>query len=225
MFHVKRLISFVLIIASFKSYSQNALFFKEVALPHPVKVDQTVYEWNTMQIHFKNLSSKEQEFYYWVNYSRINPLRFFDSAVKPLTKIYPQLAGENLESLNHDLKNSPILPLLNLNDTLIKMAKMHASDITSHNAPPSHQSINGDSFIDRFKKHGLQKCGSENISFGAGSEDPLFMLVLLYLDIGVAELGHRKTLLNPLYTETGIDISFYKNGNIFLVEDFSCAQK
>jgi hypothetical protein len=222
---VKRLISLLLIIASLKSFSQKTLFFKEVALPHPVEIDQVVDQWNTMQVHLKDLSSKEREFYYWVNYSRINPSRFFDSAITPLTKIYPQLTGENLESLKHDLIKSSILPLLNINDTLLKMAKKHANDITSHNAPPSHQSVNGDSFIDRFKKYSLQKCGSENISFGAGNEDPLFMLVLLYLDIGVADLGHRKTLLNPLYTETGIGVSFYKDGNIFLVEDFSCTQK
>jgi uncharacterized protein YkwD len=47
----------------------------------------------------------------------------------------------------------------------------------------------------------------------------------LYLDINVPDLGHRKALLNPSFVETGIGISTYKNGNTFLVEDFSCRQK
>src|SRR5579884_1630269 len=104
--------------------------------------------------------------------------------------------------------------MLMLNTTLIKMAKEHADNIVSHNAAPSHNSTNGESFSDRFKENQLKNCGGENISFGANN--PEFLVALLYLDINVSNLGHRKALLNFNYIETGIGASTYKNGNAFL---------
>ena len=71
---------------------------------------------------------------------------------------------------------------------------------------------------------GLKNCGGENISYGGGDTDPLFMLIMLYLDINVSELGHRKALLSPAFLNTGIAIRNYSNGNTFLVEDFACIQ-
>jgi hypothetical protein len=201
------------------------LLFKDAEIPKPKTVQQTVIKWNQSQDGFVNLSVKEQQFYYWVNYSRSNPERFFDSVVKPMAEVYPQLKGKNYESLESDLKNTQKLPLFSLNDDLVKMAAFHAIDITSHNASPSHNSVNGETFPDRFKRFNLKNCGGENIGNGAGSTDILFMLVLLYLDINVPDLGHRKSLLNPAFINTGIAIASYKNGNSFVVEDFSCDQK
>jgi uncharacterized protein YkwD len=201
------------------------MLFREAEIPRPAKVEETVVEWNEGQVGYKSLSSEEQQFYYWVNYSRQNPSRFFDSVIMPISQVYPQLKGKNMESLETDLKNSPSLSLLSLNDALIKMSASHAADITSTDAKPSHNSTDGETFGDRFKKFSLMNCGGENISYGAKDADPLFMLAILYIDINVPDLGHRKTLLNPNYVNTGISIKTYKNGNVFLVEDFACSQK
>jgi hypothetical protein len=203
-------------------YSQGMLMFKDAVIPHPRAVDDKVNKWNMLQENFAKLSPREKEFYYWVNYSRRDPRRFFDSVVVRIVSIYPQLKGGNLESLRKDLSEAETLPLLSLNRILTQMAKDHALDIASHEAKPSHNSTNGQSFSDRFRNHNLTRCGGENISFGGG--EPIFLLVLLYLDINVPELGHRKTLLNPGYTETGLGVAEYKNGSIFIVEDFSCPQ-
>jgi hypothetical protein len=197
----------------------------DTKIPEPEKTDEQVLEWNKSQLVGKNNSPQEQEFLYWVNYSRKNPSEFYENAIKGIIKIYPQLKGKNLESLETDLKNSASLPMFTLNDNLNLMAQSHSRDITSNNASPSHVSTNGDGFTERFKEAGLKNCGGENISFTGGDGNALLMLVLLYLDINVPDLGHRKALLNPLFTETGIGISTYKNGNTFLVEDFSCSQK
>jgi Cysteine-rich secretory protein family len=214
----------VLIICS-RGYSQQMLMFKEAEIPKPKNIDETVLKWNQNQAGFSNLSLKEQQFYYWVNYSRFNPERFFDSVVKPMAEVYPQLKGKNYESLEKDLANTQKLPLFFLHEDLGKMADFHAKDITSHNATPSHNSVNGETFADRFKRFNLKNCGGENISNGAGSTDILLMIVLLYLDINVPDLGHRKSLLNPAFINTGIGAASYKNGNIFIVEDFACDQK
>jgi len=202
--------------------AQKMLMFKEAVIPYPKSVNNIVADWNNHQGSFNKLSHPEREFYYWVNYSRLNPKLFFDSVVRPIVTIYPQLKGDNLESLEKDIAKMQSLPLLTLNGSLTQMAKTHAIDIVSHEATPSHNSTNGQTFSERFKAHKFQKCGGENVSFGGN--DPIFLLVLLYLDINVPELGHRKALLNSAYTETGIGAAFYKNGNIFIVEDFSCVQ-
>jgi uncharacterized protein YkwD len=103
------------------------------------------------------------------------------------------------------------------------MAKDHALDIVSHEAMPSHNSSNGDTFSDRLKRKDLKACGGENLSYGNG--ETVFFLVLLYLDIRVPDLGHRENLLNPNYLETGVGVADYKEGKVFIVEDFACAQQ
>jgi len=203
------------------AYPQKMLLFKEAKIPTP-HIDLGVKSWIEGQENFHKLSSTEQDFYYWVNYSRANPGRFLDSVVVPITELYPQLKGEYLKSLRKDLLAADSLPLLLLNAGLIRMAKNHAIDITSSDAKPSHTSTNGNTFSDRFRIEKFQKCGAENLSFGAG--EPLFLLTLLYLDIDVPGVGHRKTLLNSQYCETGIGAANFKNGSLFLVEDFACAQ-
>ena len=184
--------------------------------------DKIVEDWNAKQPNFVNLNARAQEFYYWVNYSRSNSQRFFDSVVTLFTEVYPQLKGENYESLRKDLTEAKTLPLLTLNPKLIKMAKGHAEDIVTHQSNPSHNSTNGDSFSDRFKHQNLKDCGGENLSYGAG--EPVFLLVLLYLDLNVPNLGHRKALLNSNYVETGIAAATFDDGTVFIVQDFACRQ-
>lgn len=224
MFHVNQILNLLLLLIAIPCQSQKPLVFQRVALPKPAMNDRTVLAWNEHQKEYANLTQNEQEFYYWVNYSREKPQDFYENAVLPVIKVYPQLVSENLKSLGEDLKNASSLVFFRLNDTLLQMSTAHAKDITSSNANPSHNSTNGEEFSDRFKKNGLKNCGGENISYGGGDTDPLFMLIMLYLDINVPELGHRKALLNPAFVNTGISIRKYASGNTFLVEDFACGQ-
>jgi len=196
--------------------------FEEKPLPAFSVKDVAVLQFCINQPGYKQLDKTEKEFYYLVNYSRSHPEEFFENVITPIVVLYPQLKGDFFTSLKADLSKADSLPLLTLNEGLVQMAKNHSRDITSNSNKPSHTSTNGDSFIERFKKNGLKKCGGENISYG--SDNPAFLLTLLYLDVGVPSLGHRKALMNPNFTETGIGSSFFKNGSIFLVEDFACSQ-
>lgn len=204
----------------FNIYSQKMLSFQQANIPKPLLIDSEVNYFNVNQHEFNSLSSSDKEFFYWVNYSRKNPKRFYDSVILPIINVYPQLKGPNLISLKIDLYASSVLPLLSLNSILNNLAQQHANDITSKNLPPSHNSSNGRTFIERFQDLHFRNCGSENISYGL--DEPVFLLSLLYLDIGIEDLGHRKALLNSSLIETGIGSAFYKNGYLFLVEDFSC---
>ncbi|MBV9961731.1 MAG: CAP domain-containing protein [Parafilimonas sp.] len=221
---MKQLIKFCFLYFGLNASGQSIILFKDVPLPKHEANNEVVLKWNKNQPGLNELSAIEQQFYYWVNYSRKYPSQFFDSIVTPLANIYSQLKGSNYKSLEADLKNAGSISLLDLNSVLSQMAAYQAKDITTNNASPSHTSTNGETFVDRFKQFGFKNCGGENISYGASNATPIFMLVMLYLDINVPDLGHRKALLNPNYTSTGISVYAYKNGNIFLVEDFACAQ-
>lgn len=215
-------ITLFFIISATLCFSQRMMSFEEKVLPEPGLTDTTVLNFNSKQSGFSRLSIQERKFYYWVNYSRAYPKKFYDSVIMPISKVYPQLKGEYLSSLKADMEKNTALPLLSLNGKLYSMARAHAIDITSNNANPSHNSTNGETFMDRFKKNNLKKCGGENIGYGA--DKPIFTLALLYIDIGLPDLGHRKALMNPIFAETGIAYLYFKNGSTFVVEDFVCSQ-
>jgi hypothetical protein len=222
MIHVKLSGVLILCIICSTLFSQNYMSFEDKPLPAFSVQDEAVLQFCINQPAYKHLDKTEKEFYYLVNYSRSHPEEFFENVITPIVALYPQLSGDFFTSLKEDFSKADSLPLLKLNEALVQMAENHSKDITSNSDKPSHTSTNGDSFMERFKKSGLKKCGGENISYG--SDNPAFLLTLLYLDVGVPSLGHRKALLNPNFTETGIGSSFFKNGSIFLVEDFACPQ-
>jgi uncharacterized protein YkwD len=100
--------------------------------------------------------------------------------------------GQEAASLKADLKKvRKPFPMLALNDSLIKTAQYHASDIATKNAALSHTSTNGTDFGSRMKKAGIKYCASENISIT--SQSILIAAASLYLDIGLPSQGHRKT--------------------------------
>ncbi len=169
-----------------------------------------------------SLTSFQKEWFYWTNYSRINPKRFWDSIVAPLVKVYPQFQNPYSVSLKKDLYSTSPLSLLKPNKVLLRIAEDHANALANKKSSPSHTSPGGNTFQARVQKANIQKCAGENISFGP--PNAVLGLVLLYLDQGVPDHGHRLSLLSPSYTEMGIGISSYPDNNFMVVQDFSCNQ-
>jgi hypothetical protein len=168
----------------------------------------------------KLLTAEKKNWFYWTNYSRSNPRRFWDSVVLPLLKVYPQFQNGYSTSLKRDLYAAKPLPFLKPNPTLEASAQHQASALANAKANPSHTSPDGQTFGQRMQKVGL-KCVGENISFGPANA--VLSLVLLYLDQGVPDLGHRASLLNVSYTEMGIGISAYPNNLFMVIQDFGCS--
>ena len=193
-------------------------------VPKPTNRDSEVEAWDSTQTIYQKLNATGKDFFYWINFSRQNPKRFWDTVVQPTLNAFPTLNSSYSESLKSDLYHQPTLPLLKLNNTLMQTASAHAADICSHHAQPGHLSTDGRTFTDRIKAAGIKVCGGENISLG--DVDPLLSLVLLYIDYGIPTLGHRKALLNPDYLETGIGVGIYgSDGTLFIVQDFACNQQ
>lgn len=221
---MKHLLIYLLVFSPLYAFTQlKNIVLEDKPIPKPQQIDQQIKDFNSSQTQFATLNSTAQDFFYWVNYSRVNPKRFWDSVVTPILETFPTLKSSYSQSLKEDLYNQLPLPLLSLNNKLIFTAQGHANDIGTNNGTPGHISTDGRTFTDRIKTEGIKYCGGENVS--VGDVDPILSIVLLYIDYGIPTLGHRKALLNTSYVETGIGVAPYgKDGSIFIVQDFSCKQ-
>jgi hypothetical protein len=224
MFHVKHLL-LVLLLLPLISVAQHmgSTVLAVKGLPAMPTRDRTVDGYMDKFTETQTLTNIQKDWFYWTNYSRINPKRFWDSVIVPLIKIYPNLKNSYTNSLRKDLYNAQSLPLMQPNLSLIKVAQNHAQALADKKALPSHTSPSGVTFQQRMQSIGVKLCAGENISFGPGSV-PL-MLALLYIDEGVPDLGHRKNLLSPSYIEMGIGVGAYSDDRYMIIQDFACKQK
>jgi uncharacterized protein YkwD len=169
------------------------------------------------------LNSTQREWFYWTNYSRSNPKRFWDSVVAPILSIYPTFRNSYTNSLKKDLYQTPTLPLVKPNSLLGKTAQNLATALAGKRAGPSHTLPSGATFEERMKLIGIKSCAGENISFGPANT--VLMLVLLFIDEGVPDVGHRKTLLSANFAEMGVGIASYPDNRFMVVQDFACSQE
>ncbi len=213
----------VLLLIPFIASTQSIVVLEQRKINFNLSVDKEVEDWNRSFYSYNNLSKEEKEILYWTNYSRKDPVRFWDSVMVPILSVFPQLRGKFAVSLKQDLFAAGQLPMFGLNDTLNVTAKNHALDIGLKTASISHTSTNGTRFVDRLQSVGVRNCGSENMSLGNG--DVLMSVAMLYLDHGLENLGHRKTLLNKEYIYIGIGATNYGTNQLFYVQDFACNQQ
>ncbi|HEX6914425.1 MAG TPA: CAP domain-containing protein [Chitinophagaceae bacterium] len=213
---------FLLVLLPFMGKGQSVVVLEQRSINFNLSIDQEIVNWNASFRGFESLSKEEKEIYYWTNYSRKDPRRFWDSVMVPIMVTFPQLRGAYAASLKQDLYATRRLPLLALSDTLNQTSKSHAEDIGFKSASISHTSTNGTRFSERLTQAGIRNCGSENMSLGNG--DVLMAIAMLYLDYGLENLGHRKTLLNPEYVHIGVGATHYGTEQLFFVQDFSCEQ-
>ncbi len=223
MFHVKQLLFlFFIPLLSFSQHFGNTTLPVK-AMPVLPPKDVSILRFLESYSEYNALNLIQKDWFYWTNYSRINPKPFWDSVVSPILTDYPTLKSTFTASLKTELYNTSPLPIVKPNISLLKISQAFATEMSSQNASPSHTSPSGATFSERMKASLIIKCAGENLSFGPSN--PVLMLVLLYIDEGVPSLGHRHTLLNPAFVEMGIGISKYSNNNSIIIQDFACNQK
>lgn len=224
MFHVKRFFITLFFIPLF-TFSQDVgnAVLQDDELPQFKMTNQKVFQFLQQSYpRYDSMPSLIKEWFYWTNYSRTEPKEFYDNVVRPLSTAIPALQTSNLKSLQRDLYKAEALPMLKPNDALSSVADQFVKEMTSKNAKPSHNSPSGSTFQTRMQSISIKGCAGENLSWG--KPNTVLMLVLLYIDQGVSDLGHRKSLLNPLFTEMGVAYSMYKDGKFMVVQDFACNQ-
>lgn len=219
---IKSLLISLLIVPIIGAAQVSVVDLDKKPYPQPITRDAEVDIWNNGQSAYKGLSDKAKEVVYWTNYCRFHPKRFWDSVIAPVLVAFPTLNGSEAKSLQKDLMSAGSLPMFSLNTTLINTAQAHANDIARHQSPISHNSTNGTEFGSRLRKAGIKYCASENLSLGS---DIVLSVVLLCLDIGLSDAGHRKTLLNANLLEMGVGLAKYGKEDFFIVEDFACSQQ
>lgn len=224
MFHVKQILFLIL----FLPFLGSAQHLGRTTLPLGAmtsfpKKDTAVLSFLRDFPDYYSLNSEQKDWFYWTNYSRSKPKEFWDSIIGPILINFPTLKTPNITSLRTDLINSKSLPYVKPYKNLLSITQVFASELADKGAPPSHTSPSGSTFSDRMKSSGIINCAGENISYGPS--DPVLMLVLLYIDEGVANLGHRKSLLNESFVNMGIGIARYSNDNTIIIQDFACRQK
>jgi len=216
--------TFTLILFSFYLNAQqfSSVILNDEPFFAPVMTNKVILNQLEKNKNYSILNQSEKEFIYWTNYARLYPVCFKDSILLPFLTLQPTVKGKYSNSLIKELTNAAALPLLEPEEKLYKIAKSHAIDLSKNINKIGHQSSNGTSFSDRMKKGGIVKCASENISLGAS--EPVVSLLLLYLDIGLPDLGHRKNLMNPAFSKIGVSVQQLKNNQRLIVQDFGCAE-
>ncbi len=172
---------------------------------------------------YNSSSSIEKDFIYWTNFARLFPHTFCDSVLIPFTNAQPSTKGIYAQSLIADFKKAQALPFLIPVDFLTNAARHHSKDLVNNRGIITHQSSDGTSFAQRMKRAGVNTCAAENLSMG--HEDPLVSLLLLYLDIGLLDAGHRLNLLNPGFTQIGVSIRRIPDSQYITVQDFACSPR
>jgi Cysteine-rich secretory protein family len=221
MFHVKRMCLLLFILVTTESYSQGVLTLQDKPFVYIHNYDTAIVNRLSSSKSYASLSAKEKEVFYWTNYFRQNPLRFYQTVVVEFLIQYPEARSPYSRSLEKDVKNAPEnLPFLMPDDGLFQSAGLHASELVRRGNVISHNSSNGKSFVQRLQESGKYNCGAENVFVGSFSA--LESLIMLLIDHGVPDTGHRLNLLDRRFARMGVSFQPAGKGKGLMVQDFAC---
>ncbi|MFM9911132.1 MAG: CAP domain-containing protein [Chitinophagaceae bacterium] len=219
---MKYLFNFLFPFLSISGFSQHGIItLQDKSFEYKGGFDSVVWKSLEQEPAFITLNKQEQEFFYWTNVFRKNPKQFFAEVVKDFIRQFPEAKKPEVNSLEKDIQKSSFsLPPLIPDDGLLIMCKAHAKDLVKQGGVISHKSSTGKDFAHRINEAGYYKCGAENLFLGNNS--PLEALVILLIDYGVPDKGHRQNLLNPSFGKMGIAMSELTSKKAITVQVFGC---
>lgn len=144
-----------------------------------------------------------QEIIQLVNYVRQEPKLFLEEIALPYIQENALENSSYSKSLIRTLRSQRALPALNKNENLTKMAVDYALEAgkrgwTDHIRTEA-----------RFKKYAPEiDITGENLQFG--SMNAVVVVMDLLIDQDVRNLGHRKNILDPDFTEIGVAFGMHK---------------
>lgn len=106
---------------------------------------------------------------------------------------------------------------LEWNEKAAQVARVHSNNMAQYNFF-SHQGLDGNLVDGRAGKLGLNNWAAigENIAFMKGYDDPVEAAITNWL----RSPGHKKNLLNPDWTETGVGLSVTPDGKYYFTQVF-----
>lgn len=225
MFHVKHRVvkTLTLFLLAFNSlHGQGSYSLPAEPFQHKPPVDSSAYKFLGRSPSFKELSATEKEFFQWVNIFRQDPSGFRDRYILPFLTQFPEINGPETRSLLEDLDLAKPLDPLVPDPVLNRTSRAHALDLSKHPHVLNHNSSNGTSFRARMEMAGIRKCAGENLY--DGKNDPIMALIILLVDKGIPNAGHRKALMRADFRKMGVSIAPWAGeyDTVILVQDFSC---
>jgi hypothetical protein len=215
------LYSILFLLLTVSTTAQGVIVLQDKPFVYKNNRDTSVWNQLSSSPLFNTLSVAEQEFFYWTNLMRKNPASFGETVLQEFLLQFPEANSADSKSLVSDLKQAKAqMSFLQPDRGLIKMAQEHAADLKKRGGIISHQSSSGKDFVERIKEAGAYRCGAENVF--TGSPDPLGALILLLIDKGVRDKGHRKNLLDPNFNLMGVSFMQAGKEKMVLVQDFGC---
>lgn len=118
--------------------------------------------------------------------------------------------------VNEERAKNGISPLIWV-DQIATVARYHSASMAEYRYF-SHEDLEGrqpDDRANQFGISGMRHIG-ENIAWVSGYDDPAKRA----LDCWLESTGHRRNILNPDYTESGIGVSVTANGRYYFTQDF-----
>jgi len=220
MFHVKHLL-FYLILIPHLTFSQGSMEIEDKPFTLNLARNKSIDSFLTQSSSFKDFTPEEQAVFYWVNYLRNDPPGFKNQVILPFLALFPEANTNYAKSLLKDLESQAPLQLIEPNSFLGKETSKHAKDLALKQKTISHSSSDGRNFQQRMNDAQVTKCAGENIL--EGKKDALKSIIMLLIDQGVPDKGHRKALLNPEFNMMACSIYAKKNSEKFIhVQLFSC---
>jgi uncharacterized protein YkwD len=115
-----------------------------------------------------------------------------------------------------DLEKVRSLPSLELSPGLSRAARDHARDL-SRTGRVSHQGSDGSRPDQRIDRHGRwDGTVGENLTFANVPADEV--VILLLIDDGVRDRGHRRALLKPAFRAVGVACAPHRYGKVCVMD-------
>lgn len=171
-------------------------------------------------IDLNELNNEEKEVILWTNLVRIDPSNF-SIMLRQYIQDHSEFQWKDpyVQSLMQDLKNSPQLNTLYATHLLGKNANNHAtySQATLRRGHDNFDQRAQIAFNQKYTAYG------ENCAYFV--KDALHAVVCLLVDKGVADLGHRKIILDNTYNEIGVAVlPYYNNQYKVVVQEFGTSE-
>jgi uncharacterized protein YkwD len=187
---MKNILFILFIFSTFSSIAQNKWTATELEKANTAKNEDY-------------LSETEKQVIFYSNLARINGPLFSDTYLQDYISKNNLFKNSYVRSLIKDLKRSdPMNPLLPQKD-LYDVAFGHAKT-SGKNGSVGHQNFSARTKNLIKKHHGI----GENCEYG--SDEALDIVMRLLIDDKIANLRHRKNILNPDFAYTGVSIQPHK---------------
>lgn len=163
----------------------------------------------------------DREVLQYVNEMRRDPKAFYRKYVPDYIKSHPgRFTSQYTHSLKQTMLSSGPLPAFASSSPLETCASRQYSYLAQFKGRRLTHEQGQISFAERMKQAGLH-CLAENL-YDADDPKALEVVIDLLIDQHIPSLGHRKNLMNPMYTQIGIVSGTPAGGRTIVVMDFGC---